>query len=71
MDHLIIVKHENDLIKHLMEPREKETRGTLGRSRWDAVIFECHDAPVMCINTEILHGTSLCQPLQSENCAPK
>lgn len=31
MDHLIIVKHENDLIKHLMEPREREVRGTLSR----------------------------------------
>lgn len=35
MDHLIIVKHENDLIKHLMEPREWKTRNlgqkTLGQ----------------------------------------
>lgn len=35
MDHLIIVKHENDLIKHLMEPRERGTRNlgwkTFGR----------------------------------------
>lgn len=37
MDHLIIVKHENDLIKHLMEPRERETRGTLGRRHWDNI----------------------------------
>lgn len=37
MDHLIIVKHENDLIKHLMEPRERGTRNlgwkTFGRHR--------------------------------------
>lgn len=48
MDHLIIVEHENDLIKHLMEPRERETGGILGRRQRNRAVFD-HDHCSECI----------------------